>query len=224
MLTDGPTYPTTTWSHSTRSYSVTISEAFTTLTHPSSSAQTYSSRSSDRSLSRIVMASPIHQIGDLEINQDLNVQARMWRIQRVGWAIMLVIVLLALTGLFGRGPASETMAGNINGPLWVEYERFGRYQSPSTLRIHLQPVTSPGPRQVWISNSYLSGVEIQQIVPDPMVTKMSDDGLLFEVGTAGKAEAGVLTLYLQFQQMGVLAGDVRSPGHTPVHISTFVYP
>lgn len=170
------------------------------------------------------MASPIHRIGDLEINQDLNVQARMWRIQRVGWAIMLVIVLLALTGLFGRGPAGKTKAGDAGGPLWVEYERFERFQSSSVLRIHLLPVTSPGPRQVWISNRYLSGVEIHRILPDPMVTKMSDDGLLFEVGTAGKAEAGVLTLYLQFQQMGALAGDVRSPGNAPVRIRQFVYP
>ena len=169
------------------------------------------------------MSQPHARIGDLEIDQDLSLQARMWRIQRVGWAIMLVIVLLALAGLFGRGPASKTSAGDADGPLWVEYERFGRYQSSTVLQIHLQRVTTPGPRQVWISNTYLSGVEIQHIIPDPIAAKMSDGGLLFEIGTADADEAGPLTLYLQFQKMGVLAGDVRSGG-APVRINQFVYP
>jgi hypothetical protein len=167
---------------------------------------------------------PFARIGDLEINQDLNVQTRMWRIQRVGWAVMLVIVLLALGGLFGRGPAGETVAGDSHGPLWVAYERFGRYQSSSIVHIHLGPVSTPGPRQVWISNRYLSGIEIQHILPEPVATKISDDGLLFEIGAAGKEEAGILTLYLQFQQVGPLRGDFRSPGSTPIRISQFVYP
>ncbi|WP_447598092.1 hypothetical protein [Nitrospira sp. Nam80] len=171
------------------------------------------------------MSAPIVRVGDLEINQDLPVQHRMWRIQRVGWAAMGLIVLSGLAGLFGHGPLSDTIAGDIHGPLWVEYERFGRYEGSSELRIHVKPgQASNGSVRIWLGPDYTGRVNIQRITPEPVTSGMADNGLLFEVTMTGKQESGIITLNLQFIDVGWVTGELRSPGVAAIPVRQFVYP
>ena len=49
---------------------------------------------------------PADQATSLQIEEDLPLQERTWRFQRVGWAIMGLLLLSALAGLFANGPLS----------------------------------------------------------------------------------------------------------------------
>jgi hypothetical protein len=83
----------------------------------------------------------VQRAGDLELNQDLRFQRRMWAVQRIGWAVMALVVLAGLLGLFGPGPLSSATAGKEEGPLLVEgYERFVRFRIPTTLQVRLDPL------------------------------------------------------------------------------------
>ena len=168
------------------------------------------------------MSAPIVRIGDLEINQDLGVQERMWRIQRVGWAAIGVIVLLGLSGLFGHGPLSHTTGGDLHGPLWLEYERFGRNQGSSELRIHVRPTSDPV--RIWIGPDYTARVDIPHIIPEPTRSGIADNGFIFEVAAAGMNEPGVITVNLQFRAAGWVAGEARSPGFPAIPLRQFIYP
>ena len=170
------------------------------------------------------MSAPIVRIGDLEINQDLRVQRQMWKIQRIGWALMASLVVLGLVGLFGHGPASRTSAGDRQGPLWVEYERFGRHQSSSELRVHIRATDTSKPISIWIGPDYAAHVDIQQIIPAPLRNMLADHGLAFEIAAADPHEPGVITLLLQFRDIGWVTGEIRSPGSDPVPIRQFIYP
>lgn len=170
------------------------------------------------------MSTPVFRIGDLEINQDLNVQRQMWTIQRVGWAAMALIILLGAAGLFGQGPASQATAGSVTGPLYLEYERFGRYQSSSTLRLHIQAPDEPGPILLWINSAYLAGIEIQQITPSPAKMSAADQGVLVHINTSGRREPSVVTVYFQFHSIGSLAGEIRVSDQASVQFNQFVYP
>lgn len=171
------------------------------------------------------MSAPIVRVGDLEINQDLRVQHRMWNIQRAGWAAMGLIILSGLAGLFGHGPLSYTTGGDIRGPLWVEYERFGRYEGSSELRIHVKPgQASNGSIRIWIGPDYSAHVNIQHITPAPVTTEIADNGLLFEVAMAGEQGWGIITLPLQFSGIGRVAAELRSPGVPAIPIRQFIYP
>jgi hypothetical protein len=45
------------------------------------------------------------RIGDLEIRQDLSFERRDWMMQRLGWAVIGLLILAGLTGLTGSsGP------------------------------------------------------------------------------------------------------------------------
>jgi hypothetical protein len=170
------------------------------------------------------MSAPIVRIGDLEINQDLRVQKKMWRIQRIGWAAMALLILMGLAGLFGHGPASHTSAGESEGPLWVEYERFGRHQGSSELHIHVRPARASEPVRIWIGPDYTTHVDIQQIMPAPLVSELQDHGVAFDIAAAETGVPAVVTLTLQFRAIGLVTAEVRSPGVDPITIRQFVYP
>ena len=50
------------------------------------------------------------RVGDLQIHQDLCQERREWKIQRVGWLLMALMLVAALAGLLGPGPLSSTIA------------------------------------------------------------------------------------------------------------------
>jgi hypothetical protein len=170
------------------------------------------------------MSAPIVRIGDLEINQDLNVQRRMWKIQRIGWAAMALIVVLGMAGLFGHGPASRASAGDRQGPLWIEYERFGRHQGSSELRLHVHAADTSQPISIWIGPDYAGHVDIHQIIPSPVRSTLVDQGFAFEIAASDQHKPGVITLLLQFRDIGWVVGEIRSPGADPVPIRQFIYP
>lgn len=43
----------------------------------------------------------------LQIREDPAFQHRQWRVQRVGWLTIGLLLVLALAGVFGKGPASH---------------------------------------------------------------------------------------------------------------------
>lgn len=168
------------------------------------------------------MGAPIIRIGELEINQDLSVQVLTWNIQRAGWAVMGFITMLALAGLFGHGPISKVMEGELSEGLHVEYERFGRQQSPTEVRALVRP-THDGPPSLWIEQSYLAQVEIQQIVPQPEHATLTDGGVRFEWRTDSR-EPAMVTFYLQPHTVGPLSGALHASGQADARIQQFIYP
>jgi hypothetical protein len=168
------------------------------------------------------MGAPIKRIGDLEINQDLAVQARMWKIQRIGWAAMGLIVLAGLIGSFGHGPISHGTAGGPDSGFMLEFDRLGRMHGPSELRFVLQPERD-GRLSLWVSDSYLSQVEIHQIVPWPEAMVPVDGGVRFDWHNSGSSPARVVWS-VEATGFGLMSGDFRSPGRPPVHLRQFMYP
>jgi hypothetical protein len=55
---------------------------------------------------------------------ELAFHQREWRLQRIGWGLLALFLLLALGGLFGDGPLSHSRDASAAGS--VEYERFVR--------------------------------------------------------------------------------------------------
>ena len=41
------------------------------------------------------------------VQEDMTMQQRVWRFERVGWYLLVVIVLLGLAGVFGNGPLRD---------------------------------------------------------------------------------------------------------------------
>jgi len=162
---------------------------------------------------------------DLEISHDLAFQQRTWAVQRIGWVMMLLFVVAAAVGLFSVGPLSWTQTRDPEGLIALEYERFGRYMAPTTLRLRLEPsATSRDRVAVRMNRALTEDLEIQHIRPAPERMTASPDGMRFEFDIAARGEPANITFSVRPQSIGRLRGEVGLIGHEPARPSLFVYP
>lgn len=168
----------------------------------------------------------VHQIGDLQVAQSMPFQRRSWLVQRIGWAMLLLLVLAALAGLLGEGgPLSEATATSADGGLGVEYARFGRYRAPATLKIHLGPQAVQGDEaRVWVSRAYLEAVQIQNIVPEAESVEAGPGGMTYVFKLEEPGAPTTVTFNLQPLKRWWIAGAVRLDDGAVVAFNQFVYP
>ncbi|MDQ6733646.1 MAG: hypothetical protein M3Z35_05925 [Nitrospirota bacterium] len=171
------------------------------------------------------MATPLKPLGSPELNQDLPFQHRTWRIQRIGWGVIALVLLCAVLGLFGHGPLSRTTARDPSLSLSLDYERFGRYQNALTLRVHVhERATDQDTVRIWFSRDYLSQIEIQQIVPEPVGAETSPTGMIYVFRLAQPEQRSDVIVSVQMQAIGYVAGRI---GLDESHALTFwqwIYP
>src|SRR5690242_8532320 len=74
----------------------------------------------------------------IQIDVDRRHSRREWRIERIGWAVMAVLLAAGLLGLLGYGPLSQARAGEP-GTLSVTYDRLQRASAPSEYHFTVAP-------------------------------------------------------------------------------------
>jgi hypothetical protein len=144
--------------------------------------------------------------------------------QRVGWAVLALIVLAALVGLFGPGPLSQVSRRDASGLLQVEYERFARYAGDTSVELQVLPVPDqPGTALVWISSEYLSSMQVQQVQPEPDTWTGVGGGVVLAFPVSGPDPIDVV-LQLRPDRIGTAPGAVGVPGQEPVEFRQLIYP
>lgn len=159
----------------------------------------------------------------LQIHEDMRHQQLEWDIERVGWILMAVFVLAALTGLLGYGPVSKASAGA--GSLVVEYDRFQRAKAPSDYRIRADAgLARDGVLRLRMDESLLGHVEIDHIEPQPSTVEAGPGFRTFVFDTA--IERGTITVLVHYRDMefGRFGGWIGVEGAPRVRVDQFVYP
>ena len=171
--------------------------------------------------------SELIRIGDLDIDEDIEFQRRMWAFQRAGWVLMGLLVVAALLGaLGGRGPLAGGEIGDDATGLRLEYRRLTRHGSPDRLVVHLAAGTaaSDSTLSVWLDRSYLEGLEIRTVTPEPVEVRAADDRITYRFKLSDPARAATVTFLVEpirsFARSGAIGSD-RSPTH---RFSQFVFP
>jgi hypothetical protein len=171
------------------------------------------------------MASGLKRIGDLDIDQDLAFQRWTWAVQRIAWATMGLLVVAAGLGLFGHGPLSRTIAQDPSIPLTLEYERFGRYQSPLTLRVRLDREAARDDRaSLWVSHDFLTQVQLQNITPEPDTQLLSPTGVTYEFRFGAADSGGQVTLDVEPQAIGAVSGRIGLTASQSLPFTQWIYP
>lgn len=167
----------------------------------------------------------IPRVGSLEVDQDLAFEHRLWTVERIGWGLMLLAAVAALVGLLGPGPLTYLTAGPEGGPLWVDYYRFQRVQSPDEIQVHL----GPGDRdnrevRLWIDRQYLDNVELEKVTPQPWRVETGPDRLVFVFHRSEPDKTAAVRFRFLPRQPGSQRARVGLEGAAPVEFSQFVYP
>ena len=162
------------------------------------------------------------QKDDLELSEDFTFEQREWKVQRLGWLIMALTVALALLGLFGLGPLSSRTLISSDGVLRLEYDRFARHHSSSTLRLQFAP-TGQTKARLWISRQFMENMKLESIVPAPERVEMRDGGQLYTFAVP-RGESTTAIFYLQTEKMGANPLQLRLNEGSMLQAPYWVYP
>lgn len=157
----------------------------------------------------------------LQLDEDLKHQALTWRFERIGWAGMLLVAALALTGLLGGGPLSSGEAGKADSKLFIEFERFLRYASDNKLKITLRSSNERG--ELTLNSDFLEGYEIESIQPEPDTTELRPGRGVFVFKTKASHEPLQIIFRMRPAKIGPLKA-VAQFEDTTVHFLQFIYP
>jgi hypothetical protein len=167
----------------------------------------------------------MQRIGDMEISQDLRHEQREWLMERLGWLVMALLLAAALAGLLGSGPVSTATTGAAGEPLRIEYDRFGHYQSPTTLKLHLAPRAVQGTRvRLWIARDYMQNLEVETIQPQPEHTQVSAERITYTFNAPASSEPTTIIYRVQPNTFGTFEAHIGLEDRPPVRFSQFIYP
>lgn len=154
-----------------------------------------------------------------QIEPDFDFQQREWRVERIGWGVIGLLLALALVGLFGGGPLSRSTLSS--GGLSLDVPRFERGTRPTNLTVEL-PLNTQGTGRLWIANDTLRALQVQDIAPPPMRIQNGPDRT--EYLFRGQGDALEVKLGVKFQEAGLLRGRLGQVGGPSLKFTTLVYP
>ena len=104
------------------------------------------------------------------------------RFHKVGFVVLLCIILLAVSGVFSDGYFSDTVSKNRTGDMTLNFERFGRLQTEFKLKISATDQRS-GKNIYRIGGDFNTFYETENIWPQPdsMYSKGDDLYLVYNV-------------------------------------------
>jgi hypothetical protein len=108
----------------------------------------------------------------IQVPQNLKVQYKSWTLQRIGWIIMILIVLAAALGLFGQGILSKTKIFSSSKSLQLEYERFMRFGGRSEMLFNLNTQSPADTIILTLNNTYLDYIQVESVQPEILFNKV----------------------------------------------------
>lgn len=156
------------------------------------------------------------------IREDMKFQLKVWRLERWGWYLMLLVVMLALLGLFSRGPFSSRQTLSADGRISVQYELFHRNgsTSPMIIQIKAPPDT---PVELELGGNVFQGFSIETLQPQPLRSSSAGQGIKFLLKTD---TGGLARIYLTLRSdgLGFYHSRVLAAGANPLDLDLFIYP
>jgi hypothetical protein len=142
-----------------------------------------------------------------------------WRIQRIGWVMVALFLVLAVAGLFGNGLLSRAHAENGAGSL--DYERFTRFGLSTDLVV--TPVASAqGVTRVEISSDYLEAFRVEHVTPEPVTVRLAGPNIVYEF--ASGAPGASISFHINPQRLWRRSATITIDGGAPLDISQLTYP
>ena len=168
--------------------------------------------------------------GGLQLPEDMAFQRKSWRVERIGWAAMALLLVAALLGLFSAGPLSKGTAQDPAGLVQIAYDRFQRYLAPGTLRVTVtkpadqEPPATGGEVSLRFGRSLADAVSIERIEPQPDRTATTADALVFTFRIQPPGRSGTISFTVKPGTFGPIRGEIGLVGHEPALLTPFVYP
>jgi hypothetical protein len=166
-----------------------------------------------------------HRHRDLDIDQDLDFQEKEWRIERIAWFALLVLLALALLGLFGTGWLSSSVASTDDDALVLDYERFIRHDGEASLDIEVGPdQVREGQVEFWISTDYLHDFQLQGVSPEPDEVRAEGDRQVYVFLSENPNAPLTISFSMTPERMGRYPGEIGLVDGPSLSFTQLSYP
>jgi hypothetical protein len=160
----------------------------------------------------------------LDLDRSERLHRLEWRLQRIGWWAWGAILLAAAAGLLGPGLLGRTTVANQPGSLTIKYDPAVRHHAVSALTVRARTRPSMQKWSLQIDRSLLDGVEVKSMQPGPNATVLASDSVRFVYELERNTDVISVTLHLQPEVYGRLAGRIAANDQEGVAVSLFVLP
>ena|SRR3982751_5727911 len=163
---------------------------------------------------------------DLEITEDVEFQRGIWTFQRVAWALMSLLIIATLLGLFGTGLLGQATAGAKTSALWIEYDRFTRSQAETaTLRVHFGAgAGADGRVRFWLNREYMENVKVLSISPQPEAVETAADRFTYVFNVPDVGQPATVIFHLEPEKAGRMRVHAGVDERTSVDFNQYIYP
>ena len=152
----------------------------------------------------------------LQIQEDIDLHIKGWIFQRMGWALLLIILVCSLLGLFGNGILSEEII--VKDESSIMFERYARRDNDAEMKIWTPQ--SSGTIKVSLSPVFTKNFKVENMSPEPREQMIKNGFATYEFAAQEQAE---ITFFLTARQ----AGNVQSTvivNDTEFQLKQFIYP
>jgi hypothetical protein len=150
---------------------------------------------------------------ELEVGYDERFETLWRRVELTSHALMLLFVLAALAGVFGRGPISHRTYRSPDGLFSVDFEPWSRNGTATQLTFHLPPSqgtsANPVPVRLFLGSAIVEPLGLQQVLPRPNRSEPADGGAFYIFDTASKAGDAMIRLVLKPSSVGPAHVEAR---------------
>lgn len=159
----------------------------------------------------------LERVGDLQIVKDDDFERRNLIATRVAFAVLAVMVVAALLGVFGgTGPLAETTVRSEQAA--VDLDRFVRLGAPTKIHVTLAG-EQDDMSNVALKSAYLSGFTVEGVTPQPDSQTAQPDRLVYTFDADAPA-----TVTLTPREAGIQRGFEDTGPGDPVEFTQIVYP
>jgi hypothetical protein len=152
----------------------------------------------------------------LQLKDEIDLHRKGWIAQRIGWAVLLLLVIAAAAGVFGTGWLSSRHISREGTQ--VTFERLARFEAPMKLIIHAQK--TDGNVEIRFPLAYLEEIEVDRIVPEPAEQQTGKGYMTF---TFKADPSSAVIFYLVPESAGSIRTEM-AVNNTVFHIAHFIYP
>ena len=143
-----------------------------------------------------------------------------WRIERVAWAVMALVILGALLGLLGGGgPLGDGTASS--GAAEARYSRVTRFHADERLEVTVPALD--GEARLAVSQSFLGGMEVEGVHPEPDSVEAGADAVIYVFQIAEGEDSAEVAFTLRPQRIGFHSADIVAGGE-PISFRQFTLP
>lgn len=161
---------------------------------------------------------------DLDIEEDVPFQERAWRVERVGWTVMALVIAAALAGVLGPGPFSKTELSDRSVKMKAEFNRFERYQSPVILKVRIDPAVVSGEEvPLTLNRGFVDEVEMKHIDPEPERIETSGAHLNYYFAASSNSPAHI-TFHYEPNRFGKMPVELSAGQNIKLSFEQFYFP